>query len=107
MSESSQAVFLSYTSQDAEAARRVCESLRAAGIEVWLDQSELRGGDASEIHASLGEIDEAVRWFHKAYDDRSPDMVYAQVSSRLNPRLAASAGFREIMDRMAFPTSAK
>jgi TolB-like protein/Flp pilus assembly protein TadD len=40
------AVFLSYPSQDAEAARRICEALRAAGIEVWLDQSELRGGDA-------------------------------------------------------------
>src|SRR5262245_4683684 len=40
------AVFLSYTSQDAAAARRLCEGLRAAGIETWLDQSELRGGDA-------------------------------------------------------------
>ena len=40
------AVFLSYASQDAEAARRLCEALRAAGIEVWFDQSELRGGDA-------------------------------------------------------------
>jgi TolB-like protein/tetratricopeptide (TPR) repeat protein len=40
------AVFLSYASEDAEAARRICEALRAAGIEVWLDQSELRGGDA-------------------------------------------------------------
>ena len=40
------AVFLSYASQDAEAARRICEALRAAGIEVWFDQSELRGGDA-------------------------------------------------------------
>jgi TolB-like protein len=39
-------VFLSYASQDAEAARRICESLRAAGVEVWFDQSELRGGDA-------------------------------------------------------------
>jgi TolB-like protein/tetratricopeptide (TPR) repeat protein len=39
------AVFLSYASQDAEAARRICEALRAAGIEVWFDQSELRGGD--------------------------------------------------------------
>jgi hypothetical protein len=46
MSESSQAVFISYTPQDAHAARRICDSLRAAGIEVWLDQSELRGGDA-------------------------------------------------------------
>src|SRR5688572_27571079 len=40
------AVFLSYASQDAEAAGRICEALRAAGVEVWLDQSELRGGDA-------------------------------------------------------------
>jgi TolB-like protein len=39
------AVFLSYASQDAGAARRICELLRTAGIEVWLDQSELRGGD--------------------------------------------------------------
>jgi len=39
------AVFLSYASQDADAARRICDSLRAAGIEVWFDQSELRGGD--------------------------------------------------------------
>ena len=44
--ERSRTVFLSYASQDAEAAQRICESLRAAGIEVWFDQSELRGGDA-------------------------------------------------------------
>jgi len=39
------AVFLSYASQDAEAAQRICEALRATGIEVWFDQSALRGGD--------------------------------------------------------------
>ncbi len=38
-------MFLSHASQDAEAANRICEALRAAGIEVWFDQSELRGGD--------------------------------------------------------------
>src|SRR5215469_14518128 len=42
----SRAVFLSYASQDAEAARKICDALRAAGVEVWFDQSELRGGDA-------------------------------------------------------------
>ena len=45
MTELTHAVFLSYASQDAEAARRICEALRAAGIEVWFDQSALRGGD--------------------------------------------------------------
>jgi TolB-like protein len=39
------AVFLSYASQDTAAAKRLCEALRAAGIEVWFDQSELVGGD--------------------------------------------------------------
>jgi len=40
------AVFLSYASGDAVPAERICTSLRAGGIEVWFDQSELRGGDA-------------------------------------------------------------
>ena len=46
MTEPSHAVFLSYASQDAQAAQRICAALRATGIEVFLDQSELRGGDA-------------------------------------------------------------
>src|SRR3954469_23548997 len=46
MSDSAKAIFLSYASQDTAAATRICEALRAAGIEVWFDQSELRGGDA-------------------------------------------------------------
>jgi hypothetical protein len=45
MSNSGKAVFLSYASQDAEAAKRICDALRAAGVEVWFDQSELVGGD--------------------------------------------------------------
>jgi TolB-like protein/Flp pilus assembly protein TadD len=43
--ERSNAVFLSYASEDAESAQRICEALGAAGIEVWFDRSELRGGD--------------------------------------------------------------
>ncbi|HEY4971779.1 MAG TPA: TIR domain-containing protein [Steroidobacteraceae bacterium] len=46
MTDPGKAVFLSYASQDAEVAQRICEALRAGGIEVFLDQSELRGGDA-------------------------------------------------------------
>jgi TolB-like protein/Tfp pilus assembly protein PilF len=46
VTEPSRAVFVSYASQDAEAAKRICDALRAAGIEVWFDQSKLRGGDA-------------------------------------------------------------
>jgi len=46
VTEPSRAVFLSYAAQDADAAQRICSALRAARIEVWLDTSELRGGDA-------------------------------------------------------------
>jgi TolB-like protein len=43
---SPRAVFVSYASQDAEAAERLTLALQAVGIEVWLDRSELRGGDS-------------------------------------------------------------
>lgn len=45
-SHSTGAVFISYGSQDAEAAGRICAALQATGIEVWFDQAELRGGDS-------------------------------------------------------------
>src|SRR3984893_18449513 len=48
VTEASHAIFLRYASQDAQAAQDICEALRAAGIEVWFDQSELRGGDARD-----------------------------------------------------------
>src|SRR5215472_2917180 len=40
------AVFLSHASEDSAAAARIARVLQAAGLEVWFDQSELRGGDA-------------------------------------------------------------
>ncbi len=46
MNKPAKAIFLSYASQDAEAAQRICDSLRAGGHEVWFDKSDLRGGDA-------------------------------------------------------------
>jgi TolB-like protein/Tfp pilus assembly protein PilF len=45
VTEPAHAIFLSYASQDREAAQKICEALRAAGVAVFLDQSELRGGD--------------------------------------------------------------
>ena len=46
MTGPSKAVFLSYASEDAEAARRICDACREVGLEVWFDRRELRGGDA-------------------------------------------------------------
>jgi adenylate cyclase len=40
------AVFISYASQDSEVAYRIRDTLSQSGLEIWFDQSELRGGDA-------------------------------------------------------------
>jgi TolB-like protein len=46
MSDSGKAVFLSYASQDAEAAKRVADALRSSGVEVWFDaEGGLEHGD--------------------------------------------------------------
>lgn len=50
MSDSNKAVFLSYASQDAEVAKRIAESLRAAGVEVWFDaEGGLEHGDEWDV----------------------------------------------------------
>jgi TolB-like protein/tetratricopeptide (TPR) repeat protein len=46
VTDSGKAVFLSYASQDTQATQQLCNALRDAGVDVWFDQSELRGGDA-------------------------------------------------------------
>ena len=46
MNETTRAVFLSYASQDAEAAKRIADALRGAGVEVWFDaEGGLEHGD--------------------------------------------------------------
>jgi len=39
-------IFISYASEDRAAARRLQETLEAAGLDVWYDESDLGGGDA-------------------------------------------------------------
>ena len=62
----SHAVFLSYASEDAAPVRRIADSLRAAGVEVWLDESELGGGDAwdKKIRSQIGDrfSSRRIRW---------------------------------------------
>src|SRR5580658_836875 len=52
-------VFLSYASQDREAARRLGDALRGYGLDVWYDESELGGGDAwdQKIRRQIRECD--------------------------------------------------
>jgi len=52
-------VFLSYASDDREAARSIGDALTSFGLDVWLDQSELGGGDAwdQKIRRQIRECD--------------------------------------------------
>lgn len=52
-------LFLSYASEDREAARRLRDVLAAAGLDVWYDESELGGGDAwdAKIRRQIRECD--------------------------------------------------
>lgn len=54
MTRSTQAVFLSYASEDAVPAQRICATLSAAGIEPWFDQSELTSPTWREFGLPLG-----------------------------------------------------
>ena len=86
------------TCGDVEHAREKIAEIHALEAKRYVDPVTL-----ASIHASLGEIDESLRWFHKALDDRSPDMMYARAAGQLTPQLGASAGYQAIVAGMKFP----
>ncbi len=57
----------------------------------------------ADVHSSLGEVDEALRWYEKAYEDRTPNMAYLSIMPRIDPMLAGNPRFEAIVRRMAFP----
>ncbi|HEV2042503.1 MAG TPA: hypothetical protein VGT81_21080, partial [Casimicrobiaceae bacterium] len=61
----------------------------------------------AEIHCALGEMDEALRWYEKAFLDRTPNMVYAAILPGISPVLADNPRYKAITDRMDFPRPAK
>ena len=58
------------------------------------------------ILAALGETEEALDWYEKAFEERSPAMVYAALYPRIDPHLEDSAELRSIIQRMGFPQTA-
>jgi len=59
------------------------------------------------IHGALGEMDEALRWYEKAFEDRTPNMVYSSVGIRISPELKGSKRYEAIVHRMGFPDPAR
>ena len=79
-------------------ARQKLEELHALSKERYVDPSTY-----ADIHASLGEVDEALRWYEKAWEDRTPNMAYAAIGARINRRLAGLPRYEAIVRRMSFP----
>jgi tetratricopeptide (TPR) repeat protein len=52
------------------------------------------------IHSALGEMDQALTWYEKAYQDRTPNMSYALIFPLVSPELAGNARFQAILDHM-------
>lgn len=57
----------------------------------------------AQIHSALGEMDQSIRWYEKAFADRTPNMVYAPAMPGLSPELVGNARYQAIVDRMGFP----
>ncbi len=57
----------------------------------------------AEIYCALGNMDQALRWYEKAFDDRTPNMVYAAIIPQLCPCLVGNARYQAIIDRMGIP----
>jgi TIR domain len=107
--EPSHAVFLSYASQDALAAQKICEALRAVGIEVFLDQSALRadGGDSNAyqyatIYAQWGDRAKALEWLEVAWRLQDPGLEELKIDPLMDP-LRQEARFQAIEKALKFP----
>ncbi len=59
------------------------------------------------VQGALGEMDDALCWYEKAFEDRTPNMVYALMGHRFAPEVAGSLRYKAIVERMGFPKSAR
>jgi len=96
MSAPVKAVFPSYATQDAAAARRICDALHAVGLDVWFDQSALRGGDAwdASIRRQIKEctlfvpvVSAKTQAREEGYFRRESNLAHSTVDEFLQPLL--------------------
>ena len=87
---------------DTARARQKLDELHALEKKQYVDPVTF-----AEIHSAFGAMDEALRWYEKAYLDRTPNMAYAAIGSRISLELAGNPRYKAIVDRMGFPQPAK
>lgn len=78
-------------------ARRLVQRLEHPPQGLWLDPSVM-----GSAYGGVGDMDRAMEWFEKGYQDRSPNMIY--MKQGLPWDFARSdARFRALLQRMNFP----
>jgi hypothetical protein len=123
-SDNTPSVFISYASQDAEAARHICDALRTAGLEVWFDSNlglgrhgdaetalakiKVSMGDAAafqyaETYAQWGDLDTALQWLETAFGLRDPGLEDLETDSLIDP-LRKEPRFLTIERLLQFPS---
>jgi len=90
------------TCGDAARARQKLDALHALEKKQYVDPVTF-----AAIHGALGEVDEALEWYEKAFADRTPNMVFAAILPGLSPELAGNPRYQAIVDRMGFPPKVK
>jgi TolB-like protein/Tfp pilus assembly protein PilF len=90
------------TCGDAARARHKLEQLHALEVKQYVDPVTF-----AQIHGALGEVDEALEWYEKAFADRTPNMVFAAIMPALSPELVGNSRYQAIVDRMGFPQATK
>ncbi len=83
-------------------ARQKLDELHALEAKQYVDPVNF-----SDIHGALGEMDEALRWYEKAFEDRTPNMAYALLGPGISPGLAGNARYEAIVRKMNFPGPAR
>lgn len=92
--------FVYATCGDPTRARQKLEMLHALERKQYVDPVTF-----AAIHGALGEVDEALGWYEKAYLDRTPSMVFAAMVPGFSPEVAGNARYQAIVDRMGFPST--
>ena len=83
-----------------EEAREVLAELHAEGA-----RREVSGYHLAKVHLGLGEVEEAVGWLERAYEERDPNLVYLAA----DPQLAAlhlDPRYRDLLRRLRLPEPA-
>jgi tetratricopeptide (TPR) repeat protein len=86
------------TCGDNARARQKLDDLHALERKQYVDPATF-----AAIHSALGEMDEALHWYEKAFEDRTPNMVYTAIGPRISPELAGNQRYAATVERMRFP----